>query len=126
MSATPVPPEPGDTPAADMALASASAELKVVSEAIEELHSRLERANAQMNQVTVVRTTELEIGRLFMEAQRFTDTALAKLEHQIQEILSEASARAQEIVHAAEHEAEEIRRGARPEASEPPAPTTLH
>jgi hypothetical protein len=113
MSTEPVPSPTGEVSAADIALTSASAELKLVGDAIGELQSRLERANAQMNQVTAVRTTELEIGRLFMEAQRFTDSALARLEGQIQEVLNEAGARARQIVHEAEQEAEAIRQEAR-------------
>src|SRR3984957_7212449 len=50
------------------AVESASAEIEFVTSAIEDLQSRLERANTQMNQVTAVRATEREIGLLFVEA----------------------------------------------------------
>jgi DNA repair ATPase RecN len=110
MDTSPVASEPGDVPAADAALESASAELSQVSEAIAELQGRLERTTSQLNEVTAVRTTEVEIGRLFTEAQRFTDAALAKLERQITDVLSEATVKAQQILMEAQHEAEEIRR----------------
>jgi cell division septum initiation protein DivIVA len=97
-------------PTAEMsAIASATSEIEDVAGAIEALQERLERANHQMSQVAAVRTTEVEIGRLFLEAQRFTDAALLKLEGQIQTILSEAQAKADQIVREAAEEAETIR-----------------
>ncbi len=94
------------------AVESASAEIEFVTSAIEDLQSRLERANSQMNQVTAVRATEREIGLLFVEAQKFTEAALAKLEGQIHQILDQAEAKAAEIVREAQEEAEEVRRQA--------------
>src|ERR1700735_150615 len=75
------------------AVESASAEIEFVTSAIEDLQTRLERANTQMNQVTAVRATEREIGLLFVEAQKFTEAALAKLEGQIHQILDQAEAK---------------------------------
>ena len=94
------------------AVESASAEIEFVTGAIEDLQSRLERATTQMNQVTAVRATEREIGLLFVEAQKFTEAALAKLEGQIHQILDQAEAKAAEIVREAQQEAEEVRRQA--------------
>jgi|HubBroStandDraft_6_1064221.scaffolds.fasta_scaffold382654_1 hypothetical protein len=94
------------------AVESASAEIEFVTSAIEDLQSRLERANTQMNQVTAVRATEREIGLLFVEAQKFTEAALAKLEGQIHQILDQAEAKAAQIVREAQEEAEEVRRQA--------------
>jgi phage-related tail protein len=93
----------------DAVVESANAEIQEVASAIEELQGRLKRANAQIGQVQAVRTTELEIGKLFMEAQRFTDAALSNLETQIQAILIEAESKASEIVSEAESEAKQIR-----------------
>jgi cell division septum initiation protein DivIVA len=59
-----------------------------------------------------VQTTEFEIGRLFMEAQRFSEATLSRLEMQIQEILVEAEAKAAEILREANEDAERIRREA--------------
>ena len=94
------------------AVESASAEIEFVTGAIEDLQSRLERATTQMNQVTAGRATEREIGLLFVEAQKFTEAALAKLEGQVHQILDQAEAKAAEIVREAQQEAEEVRRQA--------------
>jgi cell division septum initiation protein DivIVA len=96
----------------DAAVESASSEIGAIAGAIEELQSRLERANEQLGQVAAVQTTEFEIGRLFMEAQRFSEATLSRLEMQIQEILVEAEAKAAEILREANEDAEKIRRGA--------------
>jgi cell division septum initiation protein DivIVA len=95
-----------------VAVESANAEIEAVSSAIKELQERLDRANDQMGQVAAVRTTEIEIGRLFVEAQKFTDAALSNLEQQVLAILHRADAKAQEIVREATEEANEIRRQA--------------
>jgi cell division septum initiation protein DivIVA len=96
----------------DAVVESASSEIGAIASAIEELQSRLERANEQLGQVAAVQTTEFEIGRLFMEAQRFSEATLSRLEMQIQEILVEAEAKAAEILREATEEAEKIRREA--------------
>ena len=96
----------------DAAVESANAEIEYVTSAIEELQSRLERANSQMSQVAAVRTTELEIGRLFVEAQKFTEAALVKLEGQIHEILIQAEAKANQMLREAQEEADAIRKEA--------------
>jgi chromosome segregation ATPase len=91
---------------------SASSEIGAIAGAIEELQNRLARANDQLEQVAAVQTTEFEIGRLFMEAQRFSEVSISKLEMQIQEILVEAEAKAAQILREATEEAQEIRRRA--------------
>jgi cell division septum initiation protein DivIVA len=95
---------------------SASSEIEQISSAIDELQGRLAQANSQLGQVTAVRTTELEIGRLFVEAQRFSEASLSNLEAQIQEILAEAEAKATQILREATVEAQEIRREAQQSA----------
>jgi len=57
--------------------------------------------------------TEREIGQLFVEAQRFTDDALAKLEGQVDRVLAEAGRKAAEIVLEAREEADGVLRRAR-------------
>ena len=96
----------------DGAVESASSEIGAIAGAIEELQNRLARANDQLEQVAAVQTTEFEIGRLFMEAQRFSEVSISKLEMQIQEILVEAEAKAAQILREATEEAQEIRRQA--------------
>jgi cell division septum initiation protein DivIVA len=101
------------------AVESASSELEFVSGALKELQERLDRANDQMVHVAAVRTTEVEIGRLFVEAQRFTDASLANLEEQVHSILKQAEEKADEIIREAHEEAEEIRRGAQASSAIP-------
>ncbi len=116
-SSTDRPTDPHSVPhgvdAESAAVKSASDEIEYVTSAIEELQNRLDRANEQMNQVSAVRTTELEIGRLFVEAQKFTEAALNKLEGQIHEILAEAENKAAQMVREAHEEAEAIREEAK-------------
>ena len=92
---------------------SAEAEIKQIASAIAELQGRLERANDQLSQAAAVQTTEIEISRMFEEAQRFSEASLSRLEMQVQEIVLEAEAKAAEIVREATEEAQEIRRRAR-------------
>jgi cell division septum initiation protein DivIVA len=94
------------------AVESASTEIDAIAGAIADLQNRLERAHDQLGQVNAVRTTEFEIGRLFVEAQHFSEASLSRLEMQIQEILVEAEAKAAEILREATEEAQEIRRRA--------------
>jgi cell division septum initiation protein DivIVA len=107
------PPMNGRAVGEDAAFDSANSEIGAIAGAIEELQGRLARAHEQLDQVTAVRTTEYEIGRLFVEAQRFSEESLARLEVQVQEILVEAEAKAAQILREATDEAEEIRRQAR-------------
>jgi cell division septum initiation protein DivIVA len=91
---------------------TANSEIGAIAGAIEDLQNRLERAHEQIGQVTAVRTTEYEIGRLFIEAQKFSEASLSRLEVQVQEILVEAEAKATQILLEATEEAQEIRRQA--------------
>ena len=59
-----------------------------------------------------VEATESEIGRLFVEAQRFSEESLTKLELQIHQILCAADDKARAILTEATQEAIEIRRQA--------------
>ena len=90
----------------------ANAELHSIASTIEALQSRLEEANNRLDSAARVETTEFEIGRLFVEAQRFSEASLSKLELQIHEILCEAEAKAKQILTEATEEAHEIRREA--------------
>jgi chromosome segregation ATPase len=90
----------------------ANSELSTIAETIEDLQNRLEQANSSLNSATAVESTEVEIGRLFVEAQRFSEDSLAKLEERVHEILSEAQAKAEQIVGEANEEAQEIRQQA--------------
>ena len=94
-------------------------EIQHIASAIEELQGRLARANEQLSHVAAIQTTEVEIGRLFVEAQRFSEESLSRLEIQVQEIVLEAEAKAAEIIREANEEANEIRRQAQQGASLP-------
>src|ERR1700722_10678927 len=90
-----------------------NSELHSIASTIEELQRRLEVANTRLNSATTVETTEFEIGRIFVEAQRFSEDSLSKLELWIHEILSAAEAKARQILVEATEEALEIRQQAR-------------
>lgn len=90
----------------------ASSELSTIASTIAELQSRLEQTNAQLATATKVGTDEAEIGRLFVEAQQFSDASLARLEQQVNDIICEAEAKAHQILTEATAEAHEIRRQA--------------
>ncbi len=89
-----------------------NSELHTIASTIEVLQNRLEQANARLSTVSRVETTEEEIGRLFVEAQRFSEAALSNLESKIHEILCEAEVKAKQILAEATEEAHEIRRQA--------------
>jgi cell division septum initiation protein DivIVA len=89
-----------------------NSELHSIATTIETLQRRLEVANSQLSTATNVEATESEIGRLFVEAQRFSEESLSKLELQIHEILCAAEYKAKAILTEATQEAIEIRRQA--------------
>lgn len=104
--------EPGD------GVEWSNAELHSIASTIEQLQQRLVDANARLNTASAVETTELEIGRLFVEAQRFSEESLSELEQQINEILIAAEAKAEQILRGATEEALDIRRQAQEHAVE--------
>jgi hypothetical protein len=89
-----------------------NAELHSIASTIEELQRRLEQANSRLSTPTTVETAEFEIGRLFVEAQRFSEESLSKLELQIHSILRAAEDKARQILTEATEEALEIRQQA--------------
>jgi hypothetical protein len=93
-----------------------NAELSSIAGTIEELQRRLEHANDRLSTASNVEATEFEIGKLFVEAQRFSEESLSKLELQINMILSAAEDKAKQILTEATEEALEIRRHAQQSA----------
>ena len=89
-----------------------NAELTSIAGTIEELQQRLEQANSRLSTVSTVETTEFEIGRLFVEAQRFSEESLSKLELRVHTILCAAEDKAKEILTEATKEALAIRKEA--------------
>lgn len=104
--------KPGTEPTPGTDVEWTNAELHSIASTIEELQHRLEMANTRLSSVAKVETTEVEIGRLFVEAQRFSEDSLSKLERQIHQVLSAAEDKAQQILTEATEEALEIRRQA--------------
>ena len=102
----------GVTPTPETDVEWTNAELHSIASTIEDLQRRLEVANTRLSSVAAVEATELEIGRLFVEAQQFSEASLSKLEHQIHEILCAAEDKAKQILTEATEEALEIRRQA--------------
>jgi hypothetical protein len=84
-------------------------ELQSIASTIQDLQSRLTLANERIANAAKVEATEVDIGRLFVEAQRFSEASLANLENQIHEILHDAEAKALQILTEATLEAQEIR-----------------
>jgi hypothetical protein len=103
-------PDPAQAPAKEVEWVNS--ELHTIASTIEELQGRLEEANTRLASASNVETTEFEIGRLFIEAQRFSEASLSRLDLKIREILCEAEAKAKEILAEATEEAHEIRRQA--------------
>jgi cell division septum initiation protein DivIVA len=89
-----------------------NSELQSIATTIEDLQRRLEAANSQLSTSANVEATESEIGRLFVEAQRFSEESLSKLELQVHELLCAAEDKARAILTEATQEAIEIRRQA--------------
>ncbi len=89
-----------------------NAELHSIASTIEELQQRLEVANTRLSSAGTVETTEFEIGRLFVEAQRFSEDSLSNLERQIHAVLCAAEDKAKQILTEATEEALEVRRQA--------------
>jgi prefoldin subunit 5 len=90
-----------------------NSELDTIATTIQQLQGRLEEANSRLANASRVETTEFDIGRLFVEAQRFSEASLSELDRKINDILCEAEAKAKEILAEATQEAHEIRREAR-------------
>ena len=106
------------TPTPDPQLEWANSELHTIASTIEELQGRLQQANARLNSLSRVEATEYEIGRLFVEAQRFSEESLSRLDLQVHEILREAEEKARQILAEATEEAQQLRRQAQAEAQE--------
>jgi cell division septum initiation protein DivIVA len=104
--------EPGAAQAPGSDVEWANSELLTIASTIEELQGRLEQANSRLAGVATVETTEYEIGKLFVEAQQFSEASLSNLELKIHEILREVEAKANQILTEATAEAHEIRRDA--------------
>jgi cell division septum initiation protein DivIVA len=84
-------------------------ELHEIASTIEALQSRLAQANSRLSSVEELEAKEIEIGRLFVDAQRFIEDYVSKVELKIHEVLTEAQAKATQILVEATQEARDIR-----------------
>ncbi len=89
-----------------------NSELQTIASTIQHLQSRLEETNSRLSDAEKVETTEYEIGRLFVEAQRFSEDSLANLELKLHEVLGAAETKAMQILTEATEEAQRIRQEA--------------
>ena len=93
-----------------------NSELHTIASTIEDLAKPTPAGNACLDTASKVETTEVEIGRLFVEAQHFCDDSVAKLEVKVHEILLAADTKAKQMIDEANAEAQEIRRNAQQSA----------
>jgi hypothetical protein len=107
-----------DAPRPDREVQWVNSELHEIASTIEAMQSRLEQANSRLSNAEALEAKEFEIGRLFVEAQRFIDNYLSKIEIKIHEVLSEAEAQARQILVEASEEARDIRAEAQQDAFE--------
>jgi cell division septum initiation protein DivIVA len=84
-------------------------ELNQIALAIEDLQSRLEKANERLGNVEYMEATEFEIGRLLVEAQRTSESTLVHLEAKVYEVLMALEAKANQILAEATEEARQMR-----------------
>jgi len=91
-------------------------ELNQIALAIEDLQDRLDKANARLGNVAQFEATELEIGRLLVDAQRSSDSVLTHLESKVHEVLILIENKARQILLEATEEAHHIRRQAQQSA----------
>ncbi len=87
---------------------------------LEELRDRLGRATEELTRDAARREAEHDIGQLLVEAQRFTDAALADADQRARHTLAEAEAEAAAVLSEARHEADRIVAEARAVSPVPP------
>jgi cell division septum initiation protein DivIVA len=77
-----------------------------VAVALDELKDQLEIANRRVGEVAAAQITEAELGRLFVRAAQFADSAIAEAEDQARQLVAAAKREAERILAAARVEAE--------------------
>jgi hypothetical protein len=95
-------PNEGDTV---QAVASAVTHVAV---ALDELKDQLEIANRRVGEVAAAQITEAELGRLFVRAAQFADSAIAEAEEDARRILAAAGREAERILADARLEADAV------------------
>jgi vacuolar-type H+-ATPase subunit H len=79
-----------------------------VAMALDELKDQLEIANRRVGEVAAAQITEAELGRLFVRAAEFADTAIAEAEEEARQVVADARMNAEHILADARIEAESI------------------
>jgi vacuolar-type H+-ATPase subunit H len=79
-----------------------------VAVALDELKDQLEIANRRVAEVTTAQITEAELGRLFVRAAEFADSAVAEAEEHARRLITDARMDAERILADARIEAESI------------------
>ena len=79
-----------------------------VAMALDELRDQLEMANRRVGEVAAAQITEAELGRLFVRAAQFADSAIADAEEEARRLVADAHDRAERILAEARREADAI------------------
>jgi regulator of protease activity HflC (stomatin/prohibitin superfamily) len=79
-----------------------------VAVALDELKDQLEIANRRVGEVAAAQITEAELGRLFVRAAQFADTAIAEAEDEARQLVAAGASQAEQIVADARREADAI------------------
>jgi hypothetical protein len=92
-----------------------------VAVALDELKDQLEIANRRVGEVAAAQITEAELGRLFVRAAAFADTAIAEAEDEARQVVAGARREAERILADARANADAIIEEAERSTSLPPA-----
>jgi hypothetical protein len=79
-----------------------------VAVALDELKDQLEIANRRVGEVAAAQITEAELGRLFVRAAQFADSAIAEAEDEARQLIAAAKRDAERILADARVEAEAL------------------
>lgn len=79
-----------------------------VAVALDELKGQLEIANRRVSEVAAAQTTEAELGRLFVRAAQFADSAIAEAQDEARRLVADARREADRIVAEARGHADAI------------------
>ena len=79
-----------------------------VAVALDELKDQLEIANRRVGEVAAAQITEAELGRLFVRAAQFADTAVAEAEDEARQLVAAGASQAEQILADARREADAI------------------
>jgi DivIVA protein len=101
------PPDTAYPDASDTVQAVTSA-VSHVAMALDELKDQLEIANRRVSEVAATQTTEAELGRLFVRAAQFADSAIAEAQDEARRLVADARREADRIVADARGHADAI------------------